>query len=181
MLSACATAPKTTYQQASSSGKFPHNWAVEGRIAFKSPEDKFSASLHWQQQQLDYQLRLSKLIGGTLLYMEQINSKVLLKVDDNTFVDINAERLIYEKTGWQIPVADFKYWISGRLNPDSIAVSELKRDDNGRIWSFTSATGWRVKYQNYKVFSGMALPHNLVLINGELQLKLRINDWSFDS
>lgn len=181
MLSACATPPKTSYQQASSSGEFPQIWQVEGRIAFKSPEEKFSASLTWHQQRQDYQLRLSKLIGGTLLYMEQTNSRVLLEVDENTFTDSNAERLIYEKTGWQIPVADFKYWISGRLNPDSIAVNDLKRDDTGRIWSFTTATGWRVKYQNYKVFSGTALPHNLLLSKDNLQLKLRISEWSFDS
>ncbi|WP_338292463.1 lipoprotein insertase outer membrane protein LolB [Planctobacterium marinum] len=181
MLSACATPPKTSYQQASSSGKFPQNWQVEGRIAFKSPEEKFSAFLDWQQQQQDYQLRLSKLIGGTLLFMEQINGRVLLEIDDNTFTDSNAERLIYEKTGWQIPVADFKYWITGRLNPNSNAVSELKRDETGRIWSFSTATGWRIKYQNYKVFSGTALPHNLVLSKDNLQLKLRISEWSFNS
>lgn len=180
ILSACATKPQISYQDASVAGKFPQRWTIDGRIAFKSPEEKFSASMTWQQNNQDYLLRLSKLIGGTLLTMQKSGERVLLEVDDNTFTDTNAERLIYQNTGWIIPVEDLKFWVSGRLNPDGSAVKSQQRDDNGRLWSFTSDNGWRVKYQNYKVFSGTALPHNILLSKNKLQLKIRITNWNFE-
>lgn len=180
-LSACATKPQISYDEASVTGKFPSSWTISGRIAFKSPEDNFSAALNWQQQDQDYQLRLSKLIGGTLMLISSVNGEVTLEVDDERYVDTNAERLLWHNTGWHIPVADFKYWISGRLNPHSRNITNLKQDEAGRIWSFDTASGWQVKYQNYKVFSGTAMPHKLLLKKDGLQLKLRISDWRFET
>ncbi|MFC3647466.1 lipoprotein insertase outer membrane protein LolB [Planctobacterium marinum] len=179
LLSACATRPEIRFQDASVAGKFPQHWTIDGRIAFKSPEEKFSASMTWEQDDQDYLLRLSKLIGGTLLTMQKTGERVLLEVDDNTFTDSNATRLIYQNTGWNIPVDDLKYWISGRLNQAGASVKAVQRDENGRLWSFTSQDGWRVKYQNYKVFSGTALPHNILLSHNKLQLKIRISEWHF--
>lgn len=181
ILAGCAVKPNTEISTVTANLTLPRQWTIEGRIAFKTPEDKFSASMQWQQNQEDYQLRLSKLIGGTLLLLESQNDSVVLEFDGKTYQDYNAERLLWRVTGWTLPVADFKYWIAGTLNPQSPPPSALKQDETSRLWAFTSADNWQVQYKNYKVFSGRAMPHNLTIKKDGIELKLRVSDWQFES
>lgn len=180
ILTGCAVKQKPDINSIPANEVLPPNWTINGRVALKTPQDKFSAALQWQQDTKSYQLRLSKLIGGTLLLLENKDSVVTLQFDGKTYQDSHAERLLWQVTGWTFPIADFEYWVSGRLNPGSQPAVDIKRDDTGRIWSFTSADNWQVRYQNYKVFAGKALPHNLIIKKDDLQLKLRVSGWQFD-
>ena len=177
LLSACSVKPKTDINQVQTHQTLPQNWTLQGRIALKTPDDKFSASIQWHQEGEDYRLRLSKLIGGTLLVLENKNSSVALQFDGQTFQDYNAERLLWRATGWTLPVDDFKYWVAGLLNPTSPLPQDLQLDESSRIWSFTSSENWQVHYKNYKVFQGKALPHNLTIKKDGIELKLRVSDW----
>lgn len=181
LLGACATKPKVDANSVNSTLLQSEIWTLNGRIAFTNPEDKFSAALEWHQTNDTYRLRLSKLIGGTLLMLEKDASQlVTLRFDGKTYHDSDAENLVWRITGWRLPVNDFKYWVAGTLNPLGPMPGNIKRDNNQRLWSFESLNGWQVTYQNYKVFSGIALPHNMTINNNSFQLKLRVSDWDFD-
>lgn len=181
LLGGCATKPKVDANSINSTHFQSQNWTIDGRIALKTPEDKFSAALEWHQTNDTYRLRLSKLIGGTLLLLEKNKSEqVTLKFDGKTYHDRDAENLVWQITGWRLPINDFKYWVTGKLNPLSPLPGNIKRDNNQRLWSFDSLNGWQVTYQNYKFFSGIALPHNMTINNNNFQLKLRVSDWDFE-
>lgn len=185
-LTACTIKPKVNVNSMATPENLPNNWTLDGRLALKTPEEKFSASLDWQQTNSVYQLRLSKLIGGTVLLIHNDEEGLVsMEFDGQTYRDSNAERLLWRVTGWSIPVNDFQFWVSGQLNPASPAPVAVKKDEQNRLWSFETKDGWRVQYQNYKVFSGKPMPHNMTIEkdttqNQTMQLKLRISDWEFE-
>ena len=179
LLSGCASAPRLP----ENSGKKAQSnevWRVEGRLAVKTQDDNFSATLQWQQSGDDFQFRLSKLIGGTLLLMKQRNGMVYLDVDDKQYKDWDAEVLLKRVTGWTVPIADLKYWIRGTLQSDSdAAIRSQKRDPKGLLWSFETVSGWQVNYKNYKQFSGQSLPHTMTIRGQGLTLRIRVSNWKF--
>ena len=177
----CVTHKTINVNDIAAIDNLPEFWTLSGRLAFKTSEESFSASLNWQQERENYKLRLSKLIGGTLLQMETINNRTTLEFDNKEFTDSNPERLLRQITGWQLPVRDFKYWITGRLNPENVNIINSKRDEQNRLWSFSTSEGWQVKYKDYKVYSGKALPYNIVLTRQGVTLKLRISDWTIEN
>ena len=69
ILTGCAVKPKPDANSVAHHHNLPANWTVKGRIALKTPDEKFSANMEWQQQPDSYRMRISKLIGGTLLVM----------------------------------------------------------------------------------------------------------------
>lgn len=148
-------------------------------MAFKSPEEKFSATLNWQQAPDQSEFRLSKLIGGTLMLLKEQPGGANLEIDDEIYWDTDASALLNRITGWEIPVNDIRFWITGRLNPNNNGKSNVKKDDTGRIWHIDSPDGWQIHYKNYKIFNGRSLPYNVVIKKQEIELKLRVNDWEF--
>lgn len=181
VITGCTVKPTSPVCGTQTNLDLPQKWTVEGRIALKTPEDKLSASMKWYQCNDDYQLRLSKPIGGTLLYLTNSNGIVELQVDGKTYTERDAEKLLWQVTGWTLPVKDFRYWITGLLNPNSPPPIEVKRNDNASLKSFISVDNWRVSYQNYKVFSDKTMPHNLTIEKDKMYLRLRVSDWEFDN
>ena len=180
-LGGCAIKPKVDANSVNTTHLKSENWTLSGRIALKTPEDKFSAALEWHQTRDSYRLRLSKLIGGTLLLLEKdVSGQVILKFDGKTYRGQDAERLVWRITGWRLPINDLKFWVAGKLNPLSAVPGNIKRDSKQRLWSFTSLNNWQITYQNYRVFSGFALPHNMTITNNSVQLRLRVSDWDFE-
>lgn len=180
ILAGCAVKPVTNANLVAHIHNLPDNWTVKGRIALKTREEKFSANLEWQQQHESYRLRLSKLIGGTLLVMEKKDGIVSLEIDGVNYKDKNAERLLRRATGWTLPIDDFKFWISGYVNPDAPRPMAVKKDETSRLWSFQTQDSWQIEYKNYKVFSGKPLPYNMTIDKDDIQVKLRVNNWDFE-
>ncbi|XOV77819.1 MAG: lipoprotein insertase outer membrane protein LolB [Aestuariibacter sp.] len=145
-------------------------------MAFKSPEESFSATLHWRHNQNSSHMRLSKLLGGTLFTLDMDQTGATLVLDGNTYHDDNAQRMIYQLTGWLIPIAQLQQWVQGLSGPES-RYKSIEKHPSGTLLKLQSNNGWQVSYQNYQTVGTLSLPENLSIKRNGLRIKLRINDW----
>lgn len=152
------------------------DWHLKGRIAFQLDREAWSATLHWQQHQREYVLRLIAPLGRGTFELSGSDAGVSLRTADNRFLQADdPEALLRENLGWDLPVSGLFYWIRGLPEPDSRA-DTLLLDDKGRINDLRQ-NGWQVSYQRYDAASGYDLPGKMTLQNERLKVRLVISDW----
>lgn len=154
-------------------------WNVDGRIAMKSREDAWSASLVWDQASNDYDIRLFGPLGGKALSIKGGPTNVELKTGDGeTFTEQNAAALIYRQTGWHIPVENLQYW--ARAMPAPGPHGEIEYDAAGYLVRLKQS-GWDISYQKYKTVDDLPMPGKMKLVNEHFSVKLVFRDWLFKS
>lgn len=149
------------------------HWQIVGKMAIITPQQKGSARLNWQQDGDDYRLNLTSLVGTTILDLSRHQGAITLQDSDgNRHQSQDAEALIYQLTGWHIPVTGLPEWIKGlpgkaafELNPDSSLASV--RDGQ-----------WQIVYGDYRDQDSYRLPHQLTMTGQNSRLKLQINQWT---
>lgn len=179
-LAGCATAPQQQIPVNAQAHQRElaqlQHWQFSGRLAMKSPEQKASANIRWRQEGDRFAIRLSTLVGVTLLTMEGDGNSVTLRQGDKTLTDSDPNRLLYRVTGWALPVSAFPQWAKGAattLPQQEVAYTEL-----GLLESIAQGNQWRLSYPDYRQQdNGLWLPRNLVFKNGNNEVKIRISRW----
>lgn len=150
-----------------------NQWQLTGKMAIIMPGQKGSARLNWQQQGPDYHLQLSSLIGTHILDIERKQGVItLIDNEGQRHQSQDAQMLVYQLTGWNIPLQGLVDWIKGlpgqaqyQLNPDN----SLAQVQDGQ---------WQIIYGDYRDQQGYRLPHLLTMQGQGSRLKLQINQWS---
>lgn len=177
----CASAPPPNNIDTNAQQQMLENfqsWQLSGRLAFKSPGEKFSANLNWQQQQQVYQLKLTNFIGVSLMTMKGFDGHAEIEADDKTYKGSDPELLIQQITGWNIPVSGLATWIKGQAQRQDRATF----DDNGLLQQLIpncqSCAPWTIQYSQYKQVDLVWLPHRINLTQApDNKIIIRINSW----
>jgi outer membrane lipoprotein LolB len=155
------------------------HWQIKGKFGFKSPEQKQSANLSWLQNSDDYQLSLSTILGTSILSLQGNPQWASLKADDETYNGASASELIWQMTGWTIPVEQLSTWIKGQsLKSDRVILSE-----QGWITELQptciNCRGWILSFTDYQAVKNYWLPHKIKLthIKNSVDVTIKINSW----
>ncbi|MFM4807815.1 lipoprotein insertase outer membrane protein LolB [Aeromonas hydrophila] len=177
LLAGCATTQpqrdQVNWQQERTRLEQLSHWQLSGKMAIITAQQKGSARVNWQQDGDDYRLNLTSLIGTHILELSRNKGEItLIDNEGNPHQSQDAEALIYQLTGWNIPVAGLPEWIKGlpgqaefELNPDRSLASV--RDGQ-----------WQIVYGDYRDQDGYRLPHLLTMTGQDSRLKLQINQWT---
>jgi len=150
-------------------------WTVDGRIAMQSQDDAWSASLKWQQQNTDYDLKLFGPLGRKALSVIGGEDYVILITDEGeTFSESSATSLIYRQTGWQVPVENLRYWARAMAVPGQAEISQY--DEQGRLQEL-SQSGWVIHYESYQEAGQLEMPRKMRLEHEHFTVKLILRDW----
>ncbi|MDO6695566.1 lipoprotein insertase outer membrane protein LolB [Aliiglaciecola sp. 3_MG-2023] len=156
------------------------NWKIKGRLAFKSEEEKVSAYMNWQQGTNQFDLQLNTFIGTNILKMQSDDNYTSLEVDDQTYTDTDANRLIFRVTGWNIPVEKLGLWVKGQhTEKDNVVYDEF-----GLVSQLEAkcreCVPWTLTFSDYQKVEGLWLPHLIQLTNTQNvanQIKIKISSW----
>ncbi|UNP87647.1 lipoprotein insertase outer membrane protein LolB [Aeromonas encheleia] len=177
LLAGCTTTSpqrdQVNWQQERARLELLTHWQLSGKMAIITAQQKGSARLNWQQDGDDYRLNLSSIVGTHILELSRSKGEVtLIDNDGKQHQSQDAEALIYQLTGWNIPVQGLPEWIKGlpgkaefELNPDASLASV--RDGQ-----------WQIVYGDYRDQAGYRLPHLLTMTGQGSRLKLQINQWT---
>lgn len=177
LLAGCATTQpqrdQVNWQQERTRLEQLTHWQLSGKMAIITAQQKGSARVNWQQDGDDYRLNLTSLIGTHILELSRRKGEItLIDNEGNPHQSQDAEALVYQLTGWNIPVAGLPAWIKGlpgeaefELNPDRSLASV--RDGQ-----------WQIVYGDYRDQDGYRLPHLLTMTGQGSRLKLQINQWT---
>lgn len=154
-------------------------YETRGAFAYLSDSQKVYARFNWQQTAPDrYRLLLTNPLGSTELQLDAQGSVVQL-VDNKgkRYVSNDAEKMISQLTGMDIPLENLRKWMMGlpgdatdyALN-DQYKLRELNYSRNGQ--------NWKVTWQDYDSKTNPQLPSNLELREGDQRIKLRMDSWT---
>ena len=156
------------------------HWDLSGRIAIKLAKDGGSASLFWQQRQEKYSIRIVGPFGKGSLQLEGGPDGVSMEDSEgNTHNAPNAESLMLQELGWQLPVSGLRHWIMGVPDPGQ-ALDQLQLDDTGRA-TLISQAGWEISLDRYRRAEGLDLPARVELLARDLKVKLIVKQWKLSS
>lgn len=153
------------------------DWFLKGRIALTTPQDSWSATLHWRQRAGKYSLRVMAPLGQGSVELEGSDGgEVTLTTSDNQrYTAADAESLMQQQLGWSVPVRGMKFWVRGLPSPDG-AISAATPDDRGRIRTLEQM-GWQIEITDYVDALGRELPRRMEMVNEHLELKLVVQAW----
>lgn len=181
LLSACTTlTPKLQQQDLAWSTRLQqlqriNHWTIQGSVGVRTTERAWSASLFWQQTPKNYALHLFGPLGVNRIQLAGTRNQVTLTSPVQPTVSAkNAEALLQQQLGWQLPVKYLTYWIRGIPAPGQPA--QLAWDEVQHLSKLNQA-GWEITYTAYSNIAGVDLPTRITLQHTNLQLRLVIHQW----
>ncbi|GGF53166.1 lipoprotein insertase outer membrane protein LolB [Alteromonas lipolytica] len=157
------------------------HWDINGKLALKEAKKSVSATLRWQVEAPLFNFRLTNFLGVTLVDMVQTADGARLEADDEVYTDPSASMLLYQTTGWDIPLAQLLSWVKGVPRPGD----DYQLNENGLLQQLKpgciGCKGWQVDYAQYGQVGDVWLPHNIKLTNTAQPnqwIKIRISQWT---
>lgn len=150
-------------------------WVMEGRLALRVEDAGWHANIHWEQRPGNYRIRLYGPLGQGALELTGTPAGVFLQRSNGQVSQArDPDILLYQETGWQLPVSGLRYWVRGRVQPQ--LEYSLRRDEQGRPVELQQA-GWDIRYTDFFDNAATILPRRIQLVNGDIRVKLIIDQW----
>ena len=150
-------------------------WQVRGRVAIRTPDDGFSASLAWRQEGTALDARLHGPLGrGTVLLEGDPDALTLRHSDGVVETLLDPEVSLRQRYGWTVPVRSFRYWVLGIGDPN--LDGNLDFDEAGRLRSLEQGA-WQVEYRDYQTVGEGELPRRLVAVSEDVRLTIVLKQW----
>ena len=120
LLSACqATLPvvddqQQAWQQHRQKLQALTQWDLRGRVALTMDRDAWQLNLRWQNHDPGQQIDLSGPFGaGAVRITIADDGARLVDAEQNVYVAANAQQLLWQTTGWALPLENMLYWLRG--------------------------------------------------------------------
>lgn len=118
------------------------NFAIQGKIGIRTPEQTNSAFYTWVQQDEQYSIELSGILGIGLTQIDGDAQQVsLTNAQVGTITAPTAEELLKQATGWVAPISNLKFWIQAQTRHSS---AQVQYDEQQRPIHMIE-DGWQVQ------------------------------------
>lgn len=153
------------------------SWEMQGKLAVNTPDSKVSANLYWLHTPDSNELKLTTMLGTTVLSLTTRQGIAKLEVDGKVYEHNDAQKLLTEITGWSIPVDSLPLWITGQADNNDKIISQDEQLRPNVLLSLSDSPPWQVTFKSWQKQSGAQLPKLLQLTKSQLKLKIQINHW----
>lgn len=157
------------------------DWSFQGRVAVSKGRNGGSGRIEWQQRNSVYEVQLSAPVTRQSWRLQgdaQQGNGRLEGLDGGPREGADAQAVLLDATGWDIPVNQLPDWTRG-LVIDGHDQAGLQRDAEGRPRQLQQA-GWRVDYLDwYPAQAGQqALPRRIEASRGDAKVRLVVDQWT---
>jgi len=153
------------------------HWTLEGRLSVASDKDSGSGSLSWRQDGDRYEFVVRGPVTGRTFRLTGGPAGAELEgLDGGTRRGPDAETLMAQTVGWQIPLAELKRWVLGLRADTGPADIAFGAD---RLPSRLVQDGWTVDYRQWDTGRQPAMPSRVFAERPPYKVRLSIESWSF--
>ena len=165
LLAACAVPQRTT----------PVDFAADGRLALRGEIDgnkvAETANFRWRRSGERAEIELGSPLGDTQARLTfDPHGAELVDAKGNKRAAADAETLLYQATGYALPVSPLRWWIEGRTAPDWPTSDDETSDDGTRHFA---QAGWQVSFG----VPSPQYPKFIQLKRDALDVRIAITDW----
>ena len=148
-------------------------WEFQGRLAISQAGNGGNARIHWRQDGDHFDISLSAPITSQSWRLLRDGTGVsLLGMDGGTRRGDDAEALLFEATGWRIPIQAMSRWVRGMRAQGPANFSS----EPGGLPALINQDGWAVEYRAW-VPGTPPLPQKLFASQGQASVRLIIEQW----
>ncbi|OAL81720.1 outer membrane lipoprotein LolB [Acinetobacter sp. SFB] len=149
-----------TQPQAPSVSQIPeaaNNFSLQGKIGVKTPAQSGSAFFTWVQQQNEFDIELSGILGVGKTQISGTPGQVTLNSAKTGLIKAaTPEELLQRATGWQAPITHLVDWVQAK---PATTQAKISKDESNRPIQFLE-DGWTVDLS----YNDQAqLPNKLIL------------------
>lgn len=144
-------------------------WQLSGKIGIKTQHGADSAYLNWLHCGTDFIIRLNGPLGTGAAKLVGNSQQVTLFVSgEEPITAANAEQLLWQQFGWQLPVSQLRYWVKGIPSPQHA----YQYQPQG-----FSQTGWSLSFPRQTQLEQYILPAKAIAQTDELRVTLILREW----
>ena len=157
-------------------------WDLRGRVGVRLPDEGAQASLRWRHGRDGEELDLTGPFGGGHARLQYDASGARLRdARGREYQGTDPEMLLYQTTGWHVPLGGLVYWMRGLPLPDVASAEEL--DDRGRL-RMLKQLGWDIEFLTYSTVGEYELPSKVYLTRrfpanaaAHIEVRLVVSSW----
>jgi outer membrane lipoprotein LolB len=151
------------------------SWQINGSIGFKYATQTTMANLAWEQKNNNYEITLYSLLDLVSVRLEGDENRVVFwRSATKSITAKTPEKLMADQLGWSLPLTNLRYWVRGLPAPNYPYKATFGNDQN---LTSIEQQGWQISYQRFTQVGNLNLPSKMVLINGQIQVKIIIKNW----
>ena len=156
-LSGCQQFTQPQIPAESPSASEQNNFNLQGKIGVRTPQQSGSAFFTWQQQQQEFDIELSGILGvGKTQITGKPGAVSLNSAKTGLIQAATPEELLEQATGWQAPITHLINWVQAR--PATLH-AQINKDPANRPQQIIE-DGWQV---DFSYNDTAQLPNKLVL------------------
>lgn len=146
-----------TKPSVASAAQSPNQFSLQGKIGVKSPQQSGSAFFVWEQNEDQFDIELSGILGiGKTQISGQSGQVSLNSAKTGLITAETPEELLERATGWQAPITHLIHWIQAK--PATLQ-AQLEKDQQQRITQINE-DGWNIQLSYNDTAQ---LPNRLIL------------------
>ncbi|MHB8447496.1 MAG: lipoprotein insertase outer membrane protein LolB [Rudaea sp.] len=154
------------------------HWTLTARIGVSNGGDGGSGDLSWEQNGAAFRFTMhAPVTGKTWTLSGDAGHAVLEGVDPQSDADTDAQRLLHDRLGWDVPLADLSAWVRGLRAPGSPADVQY---DAQNLPAVIRQDGWRVEYHDWYTDRDPAMPRKVFASRGNARVRMVIESWNID-
>jgi len=153
------------------------HFRLQGRLSVRSGEKQFSGGITWKRVGEDQTLLLSTPLGQGVAELNRSAAGVeLIDADKRRHVAADAETLLRDVTGMDLPLAGLSAWLTGAARGG--VPFHAESDPDGHI-ALIDQDGWHIELSRHVLQLDRWLPGKIVARHGEdLEVKLVVDEWA---
>lgn len=154
------------------------DWGFDGRLAVSTDGKGGSGRIEWRQDGPRFDVLLSAPVTRQSWRLSgDPRSARLDGLDGGPRTGPDADALLREATGWDVPVRALTAWLRGLRAPGAQAVTRF--DAAGRL-ARLAQDGWTITYTWSPTATGAAadLPSRIDAVRGPTRVRLAIDRWT---
>lgn len=158
------------------------DWTFQGRVAVSKGRNGGNGRIDWRQQARQYVIELSAPVtrqSWTLTGDSHHEGGRLDGLEGGPREGEDAQQLLLEATGWDIPVNQLPDWVRGLVADDAAPAEQVERDVEGRPRRVRQM-GWDIQYLDWYPAQGgqPGLPRRIEAINGDAKVRVLVDSWA---
>jgi outer membrane lipoprotein LolB len=150
------------------------DWTVEARVAVRNGDDGGSGQLIWRQSAGVTDLSLRAPVSGQGWRLRADADGALLEgLESGPVRGPDADRLLREAVGWDVPLALLARWVQGqRGTPQAV----VEFDSEGWPQTLQDA-GWRIEYRGWDTDVDPPRPRRVEAESDERRVRMVVRSW----
>jgi outer membrane lipoprotein LolB len=153
-------------------------WTLTAHIGVSDGKDGGSGELVWKQNGDAFDFTVHAPVTGKTWKLSGDSSHATLEgVDPQPDTGRSPDRLLKDRLGWDVPLAQLSDWVRGLRAKGSAPNTTY---DAQNLPAVIVQDGWKVEYRDWFTDRNPSLPKKVFATRGNSRVRVSIEEWSID-